>query len=68
MSSTAITNRPYGGKHPVQVRLSEEDLLALKARAEAECRSLASMASLLLREAMNAQPGAATKHRSATAA
>lgn len=67
MSSTAITNRPYGGKHPVQVRLSEEDLLALKARAAAECRSLASMASLLLREAMNAQPGA-TKHRSAAAA
>ncbi len=67
MSSTAITNRPYGGKHPVQVRLSEEDLLALKARAEAECRSLASMASLLLREAMNAQPGADTKAHSAAA-
>ena len=62
MSSTAITNRPYGGKHPVQVRLSEEDMLALKARAAAECRSMAAMASLLLREAMNAQPGVTKAH------
>ncbi len=66
MSSTTITNRPYGGKHPVQLRLTEEEMLTLKARAEAECRSMASMASLLLREAMNAQPGV-TKTRSAAA-
>lgn len=60
MSSTTITNRPYGGKHPVQVRLSEEEMLALKQRAEAECRSLGNMAGLLLRQALGQSDEAKT--------
>lgn len=66
MNTAVITARPYGGKHPVQVRLSEEEMLALRRRADAECRSLGSMASLLLRNAMGIESAQQGKQQHST--